>query len=132
VLRDFGFFYRSRTIFCRAVPNPNITIRNFFVSLYSSTLTHTLRRRNAAAGAPESFFHVAAVDAAGWHAPPLALVRWGAVRALRGEVNRALEAARGHKLIRGSQEARVQLRLVPAAGACSQVRELAAPHLQHS
>jgi hypothetical protein len=28
--RGFGFVHRSRTIFCRAVPNPNLTIRNFF------------------------------------------------------------------------------------------------------
>jgi hypothetical protein len=31
--RGFGFVYRSRTLFCRAVPNPNITIRNFFIAV---------------------------------------------------------------------------------------------------
>jgi hypothetical protein len=29
VPRGLGFVHHSRTIFCRAVPNPNITIRNF-------------------------------------------------------------------------------------------------------
>jgi hypothetical protein len=33
VPRGFGFVYHSRTIFCRAVPNPNITIRNFFIAV---------------------------------------------------------------------------------------------------
>jgi hypothetical protein len=28
--RGFGFVHHSRALFCRAVPNPNITIRNFF------------------------------------------------------------------------------------------------------
>jgi hypothetical protein len=31
--RGFGFVHHSRTVFCRAVPNPNLTIRNFS-SLY--------------------------------------------------------------------------------------------------
>jgi hypothetical protein len=31
--RGFGFVHRSRTLFCRAVPNPNITIRNFCISV---------------------------------------------------------------------------------------------------
>ena len=31
--RGFGFVHHSRTLFCRAVPNPNITIRNFFVAV---------------------------------------------------------------------------------------------------
>ena len=31
--RGFGFVYHSRTIFCRAVPNPNLTIRNFFIAV---------------------------------------------------------------------------------------------------
>jgi hypothetical protein len=30
--RGFGFVYHSRTLFCRAAPNPNITIRNFFIA----------------------------------------------------------------------------------------------------
>jgi hypothetical protein len=30
--RGFGFVHHSRTIFCRAVPNPNLTIRNFFIA----------------------------------------------------------------------------------------------------
>ena len=33
VLRGFGFVHRSIAIFCRAVPNPNITIRNFFIAV---------------------------------------------------------------------------------------------------
>ena len=31
--RGFGFVHRSRANFCRAVPNPNITIRNFFIAV---------------------------------------------------------------------------------------------------
>ena len=31
--RGFGFVYRSRTLFCRAVPNPNITIRDVFIAV---------------------------------------------------------------------------------------------------
>jgi hypothetical protein len=31
--RGFGFVHCSRTSFCRAVPNPNITIRNFFIAV---------------------------------------------------------------------------------------------------
>ena len=31
--RGFGFVHRSRTLFCRAVPNPNLTIRNFFIAV---------------------------------------------------------------------------------------------------
>ena len=31
--RGFGFVHHSRTVFCRAVPNPNTTIRNFFVAV---------------------------------------------------------------------------------------------------
>ena len=31
--RGFGFVHQSRTLFCRAVPNPNITIRNFFIAV---------------------------------------------------------------------------------------------------
>jgi hypothetical protein len=33
VPRGFGFVYHSRTIFCRAVPNPSITIRNFVIAV---------------------------------------------------------------------------------------------------
>jgi hypothetical protein len=29
----FGFVHRSRTVFCRFVPNPNITIRHFFIAV---------------------------------------------------------------------------------------------------
>ena len=31
--RGFGFGHHSRTIFCRAVPNPNLAIRNFFIAV---------------------------------------------------------------------------------------------------
>jgi hypothetical protein len=31
--RGFGFVHHSRTIFCRAVPNLSITIRNFFIAV---------------------------------------------------------------------------------------------------
>jgi hypothetical protein len=31
--RGFGFVHRSRTLFCRAVPNLSITIRNFFIAV---------------------------------------------------------------------------------------------------
>jgi hypothetical protein len=29
----FGFVHHSRTVFCRAVPNPNLTIRHFFIAV---------------------------------------------------------------------------------------------------
>jgi hypothetical protein len=32
--RGFGFVHHSRTIFCRAVPNLSITIRNFFIAVH--------------------------------------------------------------------------------------------------
>jgi hypothetical protein len=41
--RGFGFVHHSRTIFCRAAPNPNLTIRNFCIAecpLHSATRTH--------------------------------------------------------------------------------------------
>ena len=31
--RGFGFVHHSRTLFCRAVPNLSITIRNFFIAV---------------------------------------------------------------------------------------------------
>jgi hypothetical protein len=31
--RGFGFVHHSRTLFCRAVPNPNITIRIFCIAV---------------------------------------------------------------------------------------------------
>jgi hypothetical protein len=31
--RGFGFVHHSRAIFCRAVPNPNLTIRNFCIAV---------------------------------------------------------------------------------------------------
>jgi hypothetical protein len=31
--RGFGFVHHSRTVFCRAVPNPNLTIRHFFIGV---------------------------------------------------------------------------------------------------
>jgi hypothetical protein len=34
VPRGLGFVHHSRAIFCRAVPNPNITIRNFFIAVW--------------------------------------------------------------------------------------------------
>jgi hypothetical protein len=30
---SFGFVHDSRTLFCRDVPNPSITIRNFFIAV---------------------------------------------------------------------------------------------------
>jgi hypothetical protein len=33
VWRGFGFVHHSRTLFCRAVPNPYHTIRNFFIAV---------------------------------------------------------------------------------------------------
>jgi hypothetical protein len=36
--RDFGFFHHSRTIFCRAVPNLSLTIRNFFIAVPQALL----------------------------------------------------------------------------------------------
>jgi hypothetical protein len=39
--RGFGFVHRSRTIFCRAVPNLSITIRNFFVAVCTSAASLT-------------------------------------------------------------------------------------------
>jgi hypothetical protein len=29
----FGFVHHSRTLFCRAVPSPNLTIRNFCIAV---------------------------------------------------------------------------------------------------
>jgi hypothetical protein len=43
VPRGFGFVHHSRTIFGRAVPNPNITIRNFSTAapqVYFGALGH--------------------------------------------------------------------------------------------
>ena len=31
--RGFGIVHRSRTLFCRAVPNPSLTIRNFCIAV---------------------------------------------------------------------------------------------------
>jgi hypothetical protein len=31
--RGFGFVHHSRTLFCRGVPNPNVTIRNFLIAV---------------------------------------------------------------------------------------------------
>jgi hypothetical protein len=31
--RGFGFVHHSRAVFCRAVPNPNLTIRNVFIAV---------------------------------------------------------------------------------------------------
>jgi hypothetical protein len=31
--RGFGFVHHSRAIFCRAVPNPNLTIRDFSIAV---------------------------------------------------------------------------------------------------
>jgi hypothetical protein len=55
-----GFVHHSsRTIFCRAVPNPNVTIRNFWIAVapptwvlgsrgrWKRTPTHTLHERYA-------------------------------------------------------------------------------------
>jgi hypothetical protein len=36
--------HHSRTLFCRAVPNPNLTIRNFFIAV-RSLLTRLPERR---------------------------------------------------------------------------------------
>jgi hypothetical protein len=60
-------------------------------------------------------FHTAAVECEGWDDWALA-AQWEALRALRGEVNRALEAARTAKLIRKNEEASVQLTLRLADG----------------
>jgi hypothetical protein len=38
VPRGFGFVYHSRTSVCRAVPKPNITIRNFFIAVQQRLL----------------------------------------------------------------------------------------------
>ena len=40
--RGFGFVHHSRTLFCRAVPNPNITIRNFFIAVRHLVATQAL------------------------------------------------------------------------------------------
>jgi hypothetical protein len=43
--RGFGFVHRSRTVFCRAVPNPNLTIRNCFIAVQVQ-LTQVLRQND--------------------------------------------------------------------------------------
>jgi hypothetical protein len=49
--RGFGFVHRSRTVFCRAVPNLSITIRNCFIAVPQQP-SHSGRRslRWASAG----------------------------------------------------------------------------------
>jgi hypothetical protein len=37
--RGFGFVHHSRTRFCRAVPNPNLTIRNFLIAVAHQSLS---------------------------------------------------------------------------------------------
>jgi hypothetical protein len=37
--RGFGFVHRSRTVFCRAVPNPNLTIRNCCIAVQRAERT---------------------------------------------------------------------------------------------
>jgi hypothetical protein len=55
VLRGFGFVHHSRTVYCRAVPNPNIfTIRHFVIAVLQaphewSELVHTLVKQLPAA-----------------------------------------------------------------------------------
>jgi hypothetical protein len=38
--RGFGFVHHSRTLFCRAVPNLSITIRNFFIAVGRTARGH--------------------------------------------------------------------------------------------
>jgi hypothetical protein len=70
--RGFGYVHRSRTVFCRAVPNPNITIRNFCIAV-----------GDALAGSGPAFAVERAVARGGQggghedHSPP----RWCALRA---------------------------------------------------
>jgi hypothetical protein len=51
--RGFGFVHPSRTIFCRAVPNPYLTIRNFFIAVaraWRARRTSRCPRRTPAPG----------------------------------------------------------------------------------
>jgi hypothetical protein len=45
--RGFGFVHHSRTLFCRAVPNPNITIRDFCIAVRGAAAGGGDVRRNA-------------------------------------------------------------------------------------
>jgi hypothetical protein len=72
--RGFGFVHRSRTLFCRAVPNLSITIRNFFIAVRPRTcviigraLPPTLRLL-AVDGGPGALV-VRALVRRGWVAP---------------------------------------------------------------
>jgi hypothetical protein len=47
--RGFGFVHHSRTVFC-AVPNPNITIRNFFIAVWSGGHLRAARARHRVLG----------------------------------------------------------------------------------
>jgi hypothetical protein len=38
--RGFGFVHHSRTVFCRAAPNPNLTIRDFRIAAWQAHLKH--------------------------------------------------------------------------------------------
>ena len=42
--KGFGFVHHSRTICCRAVPNPHLTIRDFFTAVAPGRLRRALRR----------------------------------------------------------------------------------------
>jgi hypothetical protein len=44
--RGFGFVHHSRTLFCRAVPNPILTIRNFSIAVQRTVLVVCGCRRN--------------------------------------------------------------------------------------
>jgi hypothetical protein len=53
VSRGFGFVHHSRTIICRAVPNPYITIRNLFIAAHRpGALVCELHAARAAGAAP--------------------------------------------------------------------------------
>jgi hypothetical protein len=47
--RGFGFVHHSRTLFCRAVPNPYLTIRNFFIAVRQAEAEAAVASLEAAA-----------------------------------------------------------------------------------
>ena len=64
--RGFGFVHHSRTLFCRAVPNPNITIRNFFIAVGGGRHKRAPPLKERCAGAAGHVPSAVLVPGAGW------------------------------------------------------------------
>jgi hypothetical protein len=75
--RGFGFVHHSRTLFCRAVPNPNPTIRHFCIAAQVARIHEdgdiardSLDREPLAALRDHPFLHPALAES-GWLATHL-------------------------------------------------------------